>query len=162
MKKHNFVLIFFLFIALPVYSVDIKIDGVLDEEDWSSAREWTKYYESQKKLSETNYKYNILHGRFTHWHENGRKYTEVFYTKGKKHQWEVGWHEDGAHRLKLFWFLGKQDGEQIEGEYSNGFPKGIWRSFSEDGTMIYQEEEYGIWVEEELKWWTNNFNNVTN
>tara|TARA_B100001123_G_scaffold417996_1_gene521412 strand:+ start:865 stop:3111 length:2247 start_codon:yes stop_codon:yes gene_type:complete len=26
--------------------VDIKIDGVLDDADWSSAREWTKYYES--------------------------------------------------------------------------------------------------------------------
>tara|TARA_B100001079_G_scaffold254238_1_gene248829 strand:- start:296 stop:2560 length:2265 start_codon:yes stop_codon:yes gene_type:complete len=31
---------------LPIYSVDIKIDGVLDDADWSSAREWTKYYES--------------------------------------------------------------------------------------------------------------------
>ena len=31
---------------MPVYSVDIKIDGVLDDADWSSAREWTKYYES--------------------------------------------------------------------------------------------------------------------
>ncbi len=39
-------LTFSLFIALPVYSLDIKIDGVLDDEDWSSAREWTKYYES--------------------------------------------------------------------------------------------------------------------
>ena len=26
--------------------MDIKIDGVLDDADWSSAREWTKYYES--------------------------------------------------------------------------------------------------------------------
>jgi len=26
--------------------VDIKIDGILDDADWSSAREWTKYYES--------------------------------------------------------------------------------------------------------------------
>ena len=34
------------FFTLPVYSVDIKIDGVLDDADWSSAREWTKYYES--------------------------------------------------------------------------------------------------------------------
>ncbi len=39
-------LTFSLFIALPVYSLDIKIDGVLDDADWSSAREWTKYYES--------------------------------------------------------------------------------------------------------------------
>ncbi len=31
---------------MPIYSVDIKIDGVLDDADWSSAREWTKYYES--------------------------------------------------------------------------------------------------------------------
>ena len=40
------VLTFSFFIALPIYSVDIKIDGVLDDADWSSAREWTKYYES--------------------------------------------------------------------------------------------------------------------
>ena len=33
-------------ISLPVYSIDINIDGVLDDADWSSAREWTKYYES--------------------------------------------------------------------------------------------------------------------
>ena len=26
--------------------MDIKIDGILDDADWSSAREWTKYYES--------------------------------------------------------------------------------------------------------------------
>jgi hypothetical protein len=31
---------------LPIYAVDIKIDGILDDADWSSAREWTKYYES--------------------------------------------------------------------------------------------------------------------
>ena len=28
------------------YTEEIKIDGVLDEAVWSSAREWTKYYES--------------------------------------------------------------------------------------------------------------------
>ena len=40
------VLTFSFFFTLPIYSVDIKIDGVLDDADWSSAREWTKYYES--------------------------------------------------------------------------------------------------------------------
>ena len=25
--------------------------------------------------------------------------------------------------------------------------------------MIYQEEEYGLWVEEELKFWTDNYEN---
>ena len=47
----------------------------------------------------------------------------------------------------------------IEGEYLNGFPKGIWRSFSEDGKMIYQEEDYGLWVEDELKFWTDSYYN---
>ena len=60
---------------------------------------WIKYFESQKKLSEENYKDNVLHGRKTHWHENGRKFGEVFYTRGKKHQWELGWHADGSHLL---------------------------------------------------------------
>ena len=41
-----FVLTSSFFFTLPIYSVDIKIDGVLDDADWSSAREWTKYYES--------------------------------------------------------------------------------------------------------------------
>ena len=39
-------LAFCVLIAMPICSADIKIDGVLDEADWSSAREWTKYYES--------------------------------------------------------------------------------------------------------------------
>jgi len=35
-----------LFMAPSVCLADIKIDGVLDDTEWSSAREWTKYYES--------------------------------------------------------------------------------------------------------------------
>ena len=40
------VLTFSFLISIPAYTLDIKIDGVLDEEDWSTAREWTKFYES--------------------------------------------------------------------------------------------------------------------
>ena len=44
-----------------MYSVDIKIDGVLDEEDWSSAREWTKYYESMPfSLAEPKHYQKVL------------------------------------------------------------------------------------------------------
>ena len=54
-------LTFSLFIALPVYSVDIKIDGVLDDADWSSAREWTKYYESMPfSLAEPKHYQKVL------------------------------------------------------------------------------------------------------
>ena len=77
------------------------------------------------------------------------------------------WFENSNSRLKGSFFEGKQNGvwiwyfpngnPAIEGEYSRGFPKGTWRSFSEDGMMIYQEEEYGPWVEEELKLWTDNY-----
>ena len=42
----SLIVAFSFFIALPIYSADIKIDGVLDDADWSSAREWTQYYES--------------------------------------------------------------------------------------------------------------------
>ena len=42
-------------------SVDIKIDGVLDEEDWSSAREWTEYYESMPfSLAEPKHYQKVL------------------------------------------------------------------------------------------------------
>ena len=36
----------FLVPSLPVDAEEIKIDGVLDEGLWSTAREWTKYFES--------------------------------------------------------------------------------------------------------------------
>tara|TARA_B100001250_G_scaffold412864_1_gene445251 strand:- start:6347 stop:8632 length:2286 start_codon:yes stop_codon:yes gene_type:complete len=49
------------FISQPVYSIDIKIDGVLDDSDWSSAREWTKYYESMPfSLSEPKHYQKVL------------------------------------------------------------------------------------------------------
>ena len=35
-----------LFLAQSVHALDISIDGVLDETDWSNAREVTKFYES--------------------------------------------------------------------------------------------------------------------
>ena len=35
-----------LLLALPAFAEEIKIDGVLDEAAWSTAREWTQYYES--------------------------------------------------------------------------------------------------------------------
>ncbi|SVB19215.1 uncharacterized protein METZ01_LOCUS172069, partial [marine metagenome] len=41
--------------------VDIKIDGVLDDADWSSAREWTKYYESMPfSLAEPKHYQKVL------------------------------------------------------------------------------------------------------
>ena len=36
----------FLFLSPHINALDISIDGVLDEKEWSEAREWTKYYES--------------------------------------------------------------------------------------------------------------------
>ncbi|SVB16921.1 uncharacterized protein METZ01_LOCUS169775, partial [marine metagenome] len=55
------ILTFSFFITLPIYSVDIKIDGVLDEADWSSAREWTKYYESMPfSLAEPKHYQKVL------------------------------------------------------------------------------------------------------
>ena len=50
----------------------------------------------------------------------------------------------------------------MEGEYTDGFPTGYWRSYSEDGLMIYNEEEYGIWVEDELKWWKEDYAGTAN
>ena len=35
-----------LLLALPAFAEEIKIDGILDEAAWSTAREWTQYYES--------------------------------------------------------------------------------------------------------------------
>ena len=47
--------------SVPAYALDIKIDGVLDEEDWSSAREWTKYYESMPfSLAEPKHYQKVL------------------------------------------------------------------------------------------------------
>jgi len=41
--------------------LDIKIDGVLDDADWSSAREWTKYYESMPfSLAEPKHYQKVL------------------------------------------------------------------------------------------------------
>ena len=41
--------------------MDIKIDGVLDDADWSSAREWTKYYESMPfSLAEPKHYQKVL------------------------------------------------------------------------------------------------------
>lgn len=55
------VLTFSFFFTLPIYSVDIKIDGVLDDADWSSAREWTKYYESMPfSLAEPKHYQKVL------------------------------------------------------------------------------------------------------
>ena len=34
------------FLTPQLSALDISVDGVLDEEEWSEAREWTKYYES--------------------------------------------------------------------------------------------------------------------
>ena len=39
-------LVLFLIPSLPADAEEIKIDGVLDEALWSSAREWTEYFES--------------------------------------------------------------------------------------------------------------------
>ncbi len=50
----------------------------------------------------------------------------------------------------------------LEGEYTGGFPTGYWRSYSEDGLMIYNEEEYGAWVEDELKWWKEDYAGTAN
>ena len=56
-----FVLTFSFFISLPIYALDIKIDGVLDDADWSSAREWTKYYESMPfSLAEPKHYQKVL------------------------------------------------------------------------------------------------------
>ena len=35
-----------IFLSPYVSAFEMSIDGVLDEEEWSQAREWTKYYES--------------------------------------------------------------------------------------------------------------------
>ena len=57
----SFILTIYSFISQPVYSIDIKIDGVLDDSDWSSAREWTKYYESMPfSLSEPKHYQKVL------------------------------------------------------------------------------------------------------
>ena len=46
---------------MPIYALDIKIDGVLDDADWSSAREWTKYYESMPfSLAEPKHYQKVL------------------------------------------------------------------------------------------------------
>ena len=46
-RKLYIVLFSYLFFLAPsVHSLEIKLDGVFDEEEWSEAREWTKYYES--------------------------------------------------------------------------------------------------------------------
>ena len=48
-QRHFFatlLLMLFLVPSLPVDAEEIKIDGVLDEGLWSTAREWTKYFES--------------------------------------------------------------------------------------------------------------------
>ena len=39
-------LVLFLIPSPPADAEEIKIDGVLDEALWSSAREWTEYFES--------------------------------------------------------------------------------------------------------------------
>jgi len=50
-----------LFFSISTYSLDIKIDGVLDDADWSSAREWTKYYESMPfSLAEPKHYQKVL------------------------------------------------------------------------------------------------------
>ena len=36
----------FFFLTPQLSALDISVDGVLDEREWSEAREWTKYYES--------------------------------------------------------------------------------------------------------------------
>ena len=57
----SLVLTFSFFISLPIYALDIKIDGVLDDADWSSAREWTKYYESMPfSLAEPKHYQKVL------------------------------------------------------------------------------------------------------
>ena len=43
---HLFYLLGLLFLSSNINALDISIDGVLDEKEWSEAREWTKYYES--------------------------------------------------------------------------------------------------------------------
>ena len=43
------------------YALDIEIDGVLDDADWSSAREWTKYYDSMPfSLAEPKHYQKVL------------------------------------------------------------------------------------------------------
>jgi len=44
-SKFSFLLGIF-FLTPQLSALDISIDGVLDEKEWSEAREWTKYYES--------------------------------------------------------------------------------------------------------------------
>ena len=44
--RHLSYLLGLLFLSLNIKALDISIDGVLDEKEWSEAREWTKYYES--------------------------------------------------------------------------------------------------------------------
>ena len=41
-----FVFLGLIFLSPYVSAFEMSIDGVLDEEEWSQAREWTKYYES--------------------------------------------------------------------------------------------------------------------
>ena len=44
--RHLSYLLGLLFLSLNINALNISIDGVLDEKEWSEAREWTKYYES--------------------------------------------------------------------------------------------------------------------
>ena len=102
-------------------------------------------------------------------YNNGQKEFHYIFNKGILVGDIYEWFENGNNRLKGSFLKGKQNGvwvwyfpngnPAIEGEYLNGFPKGIWRSFSEDGKMIYQEEDYGLWVEDELKFWTDSYYN---
>ena len=86
------------------------------------------WYPNQQPKHRGQYKGDHPVGTFYWWHENGnRKSRGSFDSNGQRHGTWIWWHANGM--------------KQFEGEYSHGEPKGLWRSWFEDG-QLRKEKNY--------------------
>jgi antitoxin component YwqK of YwqJK toxin-antitoxin module len=91
------------------------------------------WYENQQLQSAGQYKADKPVGRFYWWHKNGnRSSVGQFDEEGKRFGRWIWWHENGI--------------KQVEGDYRDDEPVGVWKSWNEDGKLVkdkdYDEPDY--------------------
>jgi len=100
----------------------------------------TEYHDNGQKLSEINYKDDLLHGASTTWYSNGLMRYKAYYINDIEDSNETSWYENGQKKFEVNHKHGKWHGKfSIWNEHGQEIKNGI---FKNDFMITMTETEY--------------------
>ena len=110
------------------WSGTVKTTPVADYPQDDMHGVWMWWYEDGRQQMRGKYESGVASGVFTWWYPNGQRHMEGSYADGKQHgRWD-------------WWYPGGM--KQRRGEYAYGDPTGRWTSYTEEGALREEEQNF--------------------